>query len=488
MLAVVSNTHLYKNLSYLGIQKGDMIVLLEDIHQGVPLRYHTHKIVLLKAAIREYEKYLEHEGYTVKRIGTQSKKGQEELRAILGDKDVKEVAMPCIEDEVYRKELAELCRSCEVTIQWKQTPAFLTTVKEFRDFLGEYEEIKMQYFYIWQRKRLNLLLEPDGSPCGGKWSYDADNRKKLPKGTPLEPLPTQSYSSITKQVIEEVAKEYPDYPGDPSSFYLPTTFEAAEEWLEDFLRRRFANFGPYEDAIEMHEPFLFHSLLSPIINIGLLTPKQVIDQAITYAETHEVPMQSLEGFVRQVIGWREFLRGIYHTQEERKNFFTHSRKLTPAWYEGNTGILPLDTVIKRVMKYGYAHHIERLMVLSNMMVLCEIDPEDVYRWFMELFVDAYDWVMVPNVFGMGQFADGGVYATKPYISGSNYIRKMSHFPKGEWEDVWDGLYWRFVKKHRTFFETQARSKMMVKHLDTMDQERLKRILALAEECIERITA
>ena len=191
-----------------------------------------------------------------------------------------------------------------------------------------------------------------------------------------------------------------------------------------------------------------------MLNIGLLTPQQVLDRTFEFSRTHTVPLASLEGFIRQVIGWREFMYCIYHAVGEtqrRGNFWDCQRDLPASFYSADTGIPPVDRVIRRVMDLAYCHHIERLMVLGNFMLLCEVRPEQVYQWFMELFIDAYDWVMVPNVYGMSQYADGGLITTKPYISSSNYIRKMSDFSRGPWCAIWDGLFWRFVSRHKEVF-------------------------------------
>jgi len=215
----------------------------------------------------------------------------------------------------------------------------------------------------------------------------------------------------------------------------------------------------------------------------------VIDQAIKYAKANDVPLNSTEGFVRQILGWREFIRGVYEvkgTEERTQNFWNFSRKIPPSFYDGTTGIEPIDDTIKKVLKTGYAHHIERLMILGNFMVLCEFDPDDVYQWFMELFIDAYDWVMVPNVYGMSLFADGGMMSTKPYISSSNYIMKMSNYKKGTWQETWDGLFWTFMDQHRDFFLSNPRLGMLIRTFDKMSTERKEQHLKNAEQFLMRI--
>jgi deoxyribodipyrimidine photolyase-related protein len=208
-----------------------------------------------------------------------------------------------------------------------------------------------------------------------------------------------------------------------------------------------------------------------------------VERAIARNEKKEVPIASLEGFIRQILGWREYMRGMYldrHVTLRTTNAFDHQRHLTADWYNATTGIPPVDDVIKKTLTRGYAHHIERLMVVGNMMILSEIHPNEVYRWFMEMYVDAYDWVMVPNVYGMSQYADGGSMTTKPYISSSNYILSMSHYERDEWSDAWDGLYWRFIEKHRDSFAKNARMRMMVQQLDKL-QENRKRIITYRAE-------
>ncbi len=227
-----------------------------------------------------------------------------------------------------------------------------------------------------------------------------------------------------------------------------------------------------------------------MLNAGLLTPQEVIDEALAFASENEVPINSLEGFVRQIIGWREFIRGIYVVkgrEERTRNFWGFERKIPASFYEGTTGIEPVDVTIKKVLETGYCHHIERLMVLGNFMLLCEFDPDEVYRWFMELFIDAYDWVMVPNVYGMSQFADGGLMSTKPYISGSNYILKMSDYKKGGWQKTWDGLFWRFMHVHRDFFSSNPRLGMLLRTFDRMGEEKQKAHLEEAERFLKTLS-
>jgi deoxyribodipyrimidine photolyase-related protein len=328
----------------------------------------------------------------------------------------------------------------------------------------------MATFYQAQRRRMGILVEPDGSPVGGRWSFDADNRQRFPEDHLAPPEPRVAANEHVKEAIKWVEARFPENPGRSGSFSYPVTRRGALAWLDRFLAERFADFGAYEDALSRNHRVLFHSVLTPVLNIGLLDPQEVVDRALAHAAGHRVPMNSLEGFIRQVIGWREFMAGLYRhrgIEIRNGNFWGHDRPMPRAFYDATTGIPPVDDAIRRVLDHGWCHHIERLMVLGNFMLLCRIRPDDVYRWFMELFVDAYDWVMVPNVYGMSQFADGGTFTTKPYLSGSNYIRKMSYYPKGGWCETWDSLFWCFIGDHPGFFGANPRLSMMARNWEKM---------------------
>ena len=226
------------------------------------------------------------------------------------------------------------------------------------------------------------------------------------------------------------------------------------------------------------------------MNLGLVTPDDIINRVLKHHDKHPISLNSLEGYIRQILGWREFMRGIYQnfsSDMENKNFFKHKNRMKKTWYEGTTGLPPLDHAINNASKYGWSHHIERLMILSNIMNLCEIEPTIAYKWFMEMFVDSSEWVMVPNVYGMGLYSDGGIFSTKPYICGSSYFLKMMDFKKGEWCNSMDGLYWRFINKHRKFFLGNARLAMMVRVFDKMNADRKKIILREAEDFIKKNT-
>ncbi len=334
------------------------------------------------------------------------------------------------------------------------------------------------------------MLDESGNPAGGKWTSDTENRKKYPREKTPPAIHFPLSSPLWEEAVQYVEKNFNNNPGELSKNPLyPMDFKSAQTWFQQFLEYRFYDFGAYEDAIVRNEPFLHHSVLSPLLNVGLLLPGKLLEQSLAFAEKENIPINSTEGFVRQIMGWREFIRGMYESRGSRSrtlNFWGFDRKIPQSFYSATTGIDPVDQTIREVLKTGYCHHIERLMILGNFMLLCEFDPDEVYRWFMELFIDAYDWVMVPNVYGMSQFADGGLFATKPYIGGSNYIRKMSDYSGGDWEAVWDGLFWRFIDQHRDFFKSNPRLSMMYHTYNRMSEEKRITHLQNAKEFLNKL--
>ena len=467
------------------------IFMAEDPGLCTYEKHHQQKIVLFLAAMRAYADELRAAGYAVHyhTLDTaDSRPYEQKLDAALRQRGANGFEHFEIEDKFMEKRLAAFAVEKRLERQEWQSPMFLCSRTEFADYAGKRPRLLMADFYKLQRKRLGLLVNATGDPAGGRWSFDAENRKKLPRSVTPPAIPWAKATSHVKDVIKLVAAEFSDHPGAASEFCWPTTRPQAEGWLDEFVSNRLEQFGPYEDAMTPRSATVFHSLLSPSLNLGLLTPDEVIARVMTRAD--DVPLPSLEGFIRQVIGWREFIRGIYQIfgdEQESRNFWGHERELTNAWYEGNTGIPPLDDTIRVAQRLGWTHHIPRLMVLANMMTLCEIHPASAHRWFMEMFVDSSDWVMGPNVYGMGLFSDGGIFATKPYICGSNYLLKMSDYAKGEWCDVVDGLYWRFIDKHREFFASNPRLSLMCRALDRLDPARRQRIFSVAQNFLHEHT-
>ena len=395
------------------------------------------------------------------------------------------------EDNWLEKRLKRACEKKGIEIQLFENPLFINSKKDLEPFFREDKKKLFQTsFYKSERNRLGVLLDINNNPVGGKWTYDDQNREKYPKG---KTTPKINFPNETKNHMEALAyveKYFPKNNGIlNSSPIYPTDFETAEKWFDEFLKTRFKEFGPYEDALLKEKSIINHSILSPIVNSGLISPRTIIEKTLEFYEENNIPINSCEGFVRQIIGWREFIRGVYRckgSEERTKNFWGFNRKIPSSFYSGTTGIEPLDDTIHKINKSGYANHIERLMIVGNFMLLCEFDPDEVYRWFMELFIDSYDWVMVPNVYGMSQFADGGLMSTKPYISGSNYIVKMSDYKKGEWCTIWDALFWNFMDKQRAFFLKNPRMRMLISSFDKMDPSKRETHLITADKFLNSL--
>lgn len=447
---------------------------------------HQHKLVLVLSAMRSRADALRRAGHEVHYVHL-LESGDAGFGSLL-ERHLRE--HPCKTVVRYRPEnrrfderLSRVVREHGLSEEVIENPSFMTPRAAFAEYAAKRKRLFMGDFYKWQRRRLGVLVDDDGEPVGGKWSFDEENRKRLPSGLEPPPVRRPRWTAHTREVFEEVRTVFDEHPGDAAEFWLPTTEAQAHRALNHFLEERFALFGDYEDALSSQHPFVYHSVLSPLMNLGLLLPSEVLRRTLEFAARHDTPINSLEGFVRQVIGWREFIRGVWWTlppSHWRQNFWAHERLLTDDWYEATTGIPPLDDAIERAWDRGYAHHIERLMVIGNLMLLCRIAPAEAYRWFMEMFVDSADWVMAPNVFGMALFSEGGAFTTKPYICGSNYLRKMSDYGAGPWCDVVDGLYWSFVDEHQEFFAANPRSKMMVRTLARLDADRKTKIYAAAE--------
>lgn len=462
------------------------IFMREDAELCTHFKYHQQKILFFLSAMRKHARELEARGFQVhyEKLGEHPGTFDERLLLFLKKKKSKRLDLYEIEDKFFETRLRDLAAQAGVELVIHESPMFLTSRAEASRLLKRTGKPFMKTFYEAQRKRLKILLNKDGTPKGGQWSFDEDNRKPLPKGHVSPRPPSYVLDDTDLEVALLVETAFADHPGRASEAWLPMDRRGAHQWAQDFFENRFRDFGPYEDALSQESPFLHHSVLTPFLNTGLITPNECVDMALKAATEHRVPINSLEGFIRQVIGWREFVRGIYQNYSEiqdQKNFFGHHKKLTPRWYSGETGVPPLDDVIRKAGRYAYAHHIERLMVVGSLMLLLEVEPAEAHRWFMEMFIDSSDWVMGPNVYGMALFSDGGIFATKPYICGSNYYRKMAGYAKADWCDGVDGLYWGFVNKQRQFLLRNPRTSMMVRTYDKMSAEKIKTLEAAAQK-------
>ena len=472
----------------------DILMIEDSLFWGndkyFKLKNHINKIIFLKSSMQFYKEYLKKNGHKVIYAQNQKNFSTREylLKYLKNNHKINNVIKP--NDYLIEKRLNKFVEEKRLEINYLESPMFLTDNEIINKFINNSKKPLMGRFYEDQRRSQNILINEDGSPFGGKWSFDELNRKKIPQNLDIPNMKKLSKNKIVLESEKLILNSDTKYLGTSQHFFYPTNFEEAKDWLNVFLEERFFLFGDYEDAISKKDSFLWHSLLSMLLNVGLLTPRQVIDKAIIFSENNNIPLNSLEGFIRQIIGWREFINLIYvkyGVKMRNSNFWNFENKKIPnSFYDGTTGIEPVDNVIRNILEFGYCHHIERLMVLGNFMLLCRIHPDEVYKWFMEMFIDSFDWVMVPNVYGMSQFSDGGIFSTKPYISGSNYIRKMSDYKNDSWCKVWDGLFWKFISDNKTYFSKQYRLSMLTRNLDKMKPEKLNYHFQVANKFLSEL--
>lgn len=450
-------------------------VMVESEFLTSKFRYHKFKLAYIMASMREYANYLESKNKKVyyTKLSDQSKDFEATLSDLCKEKKYDELVICEIADHYFQKYLAQICADLKIKLTILESPMFLTPKIDFADFVlsKSGKRLLMNDFYIKQRIKLNILVDTNSKPVGGKWSFDEQNRKKLPKNVDIPKRQTTFTSKHYGDVSKLVQSHFPSNPGELlANSWLPLTHAQANEYLNHFIDNFAYSFGDYEDAMTTRSDTLFHSCLSALMNNGLLTPKQVIE-AVLQAD---IPLNSKEGFVRQIIGWREWIKGMYdHVYKDdflKLNFFEANNDLPDYFYRPNDTVLennlPLKITLDKVSRLAYCHHIERLMILANWMTLSEYNPAQCYNWFVEMFIDSSEWVMVANVMGMGLYADGGIFATKPYVGGGNYIKKMSDYPSGkggkDWEKLWTEKFWNFVLKHEKVFVSNPRMNMLIK--------------------------
>ncbi|MCU0491104.1 MAG: cryptochrome/photolyase family protein [Chloroflexaceae bacterium] len=460
-----------------GLHPESPVVLIESLERLRQRPYHKRKLTLILAAMRHYAAALRERGYSVDvRVAPDFVTGLREHMAAYGSTGLRCMAAAEYDTRARQQQLeAEL----HVPVELLPNNQFLV-----ERFPPKKPPRLMEPFYREMRRHTGLLLESTGEPIGGQWNYDAENRKRY-DGRTVPPLPQFEPDALTRQAMADVELHCPDALGSTAGFAMPVTRAQALAALEDFVQRRLADFGPFEDAMSSSEAVLFHSLLSPLVNIGLLEPLEMCEAAVQAYQDGLAPLASVEGFVRQVIGWREYMYYRYWEMMpglRDVNSWNHHAPL-PNWYwSGETRMRCMAHAIGRVLQDGYSHHIERLMLLCNFGLLAGIQPQELNAWFLECYVDAYEWVVTPNVLGMGLNADGGVIATKPYIASASYINKMSDYcggchynPKartGAEACPFNTLYWHFLIKHEARLRANPRfgpAVLGLKHLTAAER-------------------
>ncbi len=472
------------------IREESTIYLVEEYLFFTQYNFHKAKLSFHRASMKAYETFLKKNNFKVVYVDAQEEKADvRKLIESLAKEKYIQINYAAVYDCWLQKRITQSGEQFKIKTNNFESSYFLNSIQDGNDWVKNNKRYFHHNFYIDQRKKYKILVHAQDQPTGGKWSFDEENRKKLPAKHEVVAIKKIVVNTFYKEAITYVEKNFRKNYGESAVMQYPVTFEEAEDWLQDFFKERFSLFGDFEDALSKTNHQLYHSMLSPLMNVGLLTPKYVVDEALKFASAHKIPLNNVEGFVRQIIGWREFMHLVYYqigSEQRTKNFWGFTRKIPASFWDGSTGIEPIDVVIKEVLRTGYCHHIERLMIVGNFMLLCEFNPNEVYRWYMELFIDSYDWVMVPNVYGMSQFADGGMTTTKPYISGSNYVIKMSDYKKGEWSDIWDSLFWRFMDVHRDIMGKNPRMGMLIKTYDKMPFEKKETLIKKSDTFLKKL--
>jgi deoxyribodipyrimidine photolyase-related protein len=381
-LALIPGHCLFPSHKRLKPDENTIFFMAEDYGLCTHFKYHKQKLILFLSAMRSHAEEIKKDFQLAYHQLSEEKKStsyEDKLLKAINKERVNSIITYDLEDHFFDDRIRSFCKKNDIDLEVVDSPSFITSKSQFEDYLSDVKKPFMHTFYQRQRKDLNLLVNDQGAPFGGKWSFDAENRKSLPKGIELPERVSFSETDHTEKVKQLVNELFSDHPGETKNFNWATTRRQALSALDKFLKQRFEKFGPYEDAIKSDEAFLFHSTLSPYLNLGLITPSEVLGKVVDFYKSEETHFPSVEGFVRQVAGWREFIRGIYHNFDLNKNFLGHNRKLKSCWYDATTGIEPLDDSISKALKYGYTHHIERLMVIGNIMLLCRLDPQEVYK-------------------------------------------------------------------------------------------------------------
>ena len=484
-------------------KKRDLVLICELLDEASYVRHHKKKIVFLFSAMRHFARELISAGYKVQYVhldeSNNSGSFRGELRRTLKSyPDLEKIIVT--EPGEYRlmEEIKSWKKLFKCDVEIRQDDRFLCSIDEFSEWTQGRKSLRMEYFYRDMRKKYNILM--DGSePQGGKWNYDVENRKPARKDLQIPAPYTASTDTITDNVIKLVDAQFSDHFGDIHPFHYAVTRKQALYALHKFVRERLDNFGDYQDAMIEDEPWMYHSHLSFYLNCGLLLPMECVEQAVHAYDQGKAPLNAVEGFIRQIIGWREYVRGIYWMNMPNyahENYLNATRHLPPLYWSAETEMNCLGQCVKETRENAYAHHIQRLMVLGNFALLAGISPAEVNEWFLIVYADAYEWVEMPNVTGMILYADGGYLASKPYAAGGSYINKMSDYCKSCHYKVsqkngadacpFNYLYWDFLDRNRNKLASNPRVGMMYKTLDRMSPEKYESVKADAAEFLNKL--
>ncbi len=472
-----------------------LLLFVESLAYATCIPHHKQKLVYILSCQRHFAIACRQQGYPVYTIFTLGYHADGVREILWKYPQLRITAMEPSEWD-SRCRLAEVRQAVGDRLTIIANGFFMASLEKFQRQIKK--GYRLETFYREMRKATGYLMR-NGKPAGGKWNYDKENRKPLPQKITVPPIPRFPPDAITQEVIDLVSQHLPNNFGRLDQFNFAVTRPQVLLLLADFVEHRLANFGSYEDAIKLGEPFLFHSVLSLYLNNGLLLPQEVCDAVIAGYEAGKAPLNSVEGFIRQIIGWREYIRVYYEAMMpavRQSNYFGFTYELPECYWSGNTDLTCLRDALSHVINYGYSHHIQRLMVLSNFSNLTLTNPQALNQWFWFAYVDAYEWVELPNVLGMATFADGGILASKPYVSGGNYINKMSdccqqcpydvNQKAGDRACPFNYLYWHFVDRHREVFMENGRVSLMTQMYDRKDDSEKEAIRTSAVQFISNL--
>jgi deoxyribodipyrimidine photolyase-related protein len=491
---VIFPTHLFENTK--NLEKASIIYLVEDpvffYDKERIINFNKLKLLYHRATMLYYQDYLQMNKFKVKYINFVDVVDYKNIYKILHKDKIKKIYFYDPIDHLLEYRIKEECKHNNIEIKMLDNINYIENRDDLKNYVKDIgnKHYLQTSFYSWQRKRLNILMN-NGKPLGGKLTYDTDNRmayRDSSKMLPKIPISKSSkYIELAKKYVEEFfGSNY----GNTKHLIFPINHYGAKKWFKYFLKTRFDKFGKYQDAFLIPDDkniIMFHSGSSVMFNVGLITQSWIVKTIIKYANTNKISINNTEGLIRQLIGWNSFNRLYYYniSYSIDNNYFNFSNKMTISWWKGDLGIPPVDDAIKTAFKFGYLHHIQRLMIMLNFQILCEISYKDIYRWHMEYSCDAYDQFMIYNIYSMG-YADGGKTTTKPYISSSKYILNMSNYEKGEWCNIWDALYYRFLHKNYELLKKNPRMGLMLSNYKKKDKKELDKYLKISEEFIKKI--
>jgi len=479
----------------------DEVLMVESKHEAQYVWSHQAKIALFLSAMRHFAQSLRDLDYPITYIQNTSLSIVEALKKKIQKDNIAHLI--CLEPGEWRlkQEIEGLAKELQLQLDMRDDDHFYCSHQEFLDWASGKKELRLEYFYRLMRKTHQILVDADGNPEGGQWNFDQDNRKPYPKKGPgiIDDPVLFEPDAVTQEVIAYVSQTYAKHPGSLEAFRWPVTRDQALEALHYFVEYRLRNFGVYQDAMWTDTPYGWHSMLSSSLNLKLLNPREVIAAVIDAWKKYSLDLSTVEGFIRQILGWREFVRGMYYLDMPKMaqdNYYEHQKAL-PKWYwSGQTNMACMKDAIGQTMKYGYAHHIQRLMVTGNFALLAEILPSAVCDWYLAVYVDAIEWVELPNTAGMALFANGGRFTSKPYIASGAYIKRMSNYCDsckykpdvrfGETACPVTTLYWNFLIKHRAQFDASPRTRLMTANLKRISDDDQKLIVQHAQHVLAHL--